>query len=357
MKRRVMLGMSGGVDSSAAALLLQKTGYEVTGVTLRLRPPCLASGGTGGDPQLSDIEDARRVCGRLGIEHRVMDLTERFEQAVIAPFAALYEAGRTPNPCVLCNPAIKFGAMLDRAEQMGFDYIATGHYARIEQTPQGRWLLKKSPAAKDQSYVLYGLSQRQLARTLLPIGGYAKPEIRALAEAAGLAVARKKDSQEICFVDDNDYAAFLERYTGHPAQPGDFLDAAGNVIGRHRGVTHYTVGQRKGLGVSFGRPMYVTGIDAEHNTVTLGEERERYASELTAGDLNFIPFDTLESEREAQVKVRYSASPTKANLIPLPAGRVRVVFETPQKSVAPGQAAVFYDGDTVLGGGTILSKE
>lgn len=349
-----MLGMSGGVDSSAAALLLQKAGYEVVGVTLRLKPKRLWRGA---DRQLSDIEDARRVCRQIGIDHRVLDLTERFEQAVIAPFAALYEAGRTPNPCVLCNPAIKFGAMLDRAEQMGFDYIATGHYARIEQTPEGRFLLKKSYAAKDQSYVLYTLSQRQLSRTLLPVGDCSKPEIRALAEEAGLAVARKHDSQEICFVDDNDYAGFLERYTGHAAEPGDFLDSKGNVLGRHRGVTHYTVGQRKGLGVSFGRPMYVTKIDAGHNTVTLGGEPERYASALTAGDLNWIPFDTLKNKTRAQVKVRYSAVPAEAALTPLPDGRVRVAFTVPQKSVAPGQAAVFYDGDTVLGGGTILTRE
>lgn len=342
------------MDSSAAALLLQKAGYEVSGVTLRLKPERLWRGG---DRQLSDIEDARRVCRQLGIDHMVLDLTERFEQAVIAPFAALYEAGRTPNPCVLCNPAIKFGAMLDHAEQMGFDYIATGHYARVEQTPEGRFLLKKSPTAKDQSYVLYTLSQRQLAHTLLPDGGYSKPEIRALAEAAGLAVAHKHDSQEICFVDDNDYGGFLERYTGHPAKPGDFLDAAGNVVGRHHGVTHYTVGQRKGLGISFGRPTYVTKIDAEHNTVTLGGERERYAAALTAGDLNWIPFDTLKDETRAQVKVRYSAVPAEATLVPLPDGRVRVEFSFPQKSVAPGQAAVFYDGDTLLGGGTILTRE
>ncbi|MCI1965572.1 MAG: tRNA 2-thiouridine(34) synthase MnmA [Oscillospiraceae bacterium] len=351
-----MLGMSGGVDSSAAALLLQKAGYEVQGVTLRLKPAKPACGAAG-DSQLSDIEDARRVCQKLGMEHRVLDLTEQFEQAVIAPFAALYEAGRTPNPCVLCNPAIKFGAMLDYAEQMNFDYVATGHYARIEQTPQGRFLLKKSPAAKDQSYVLYSLSQHQLSHTLLPDGIYSKPEIRALAEQAGLPVAHKKDSQEICFVDDNDYGGFLERYTGRKARPGNFLDAAGAVIGRHRGVTHYTVGQRKGLGVSFGKPMYVTAIDAEHNTVTLGGEQDRYAAALTAGELNFIPFDTLESKAKVQVKVRYSATPAEAMLVPLPGGRVHVEFEKPQKSVAPGQAAVFYDGDIVLGGGTILTKE
>lgn len=352
-----MLGMSGGVDSSAAALLLQKSGYEVTGVTLRLRPDERMGGREGGCCSLSDIEDARRVCYRLGIDHVILNLTELFDRDVIAPFAAQYEAGRTPNPCVECNRRIKFGAMLQRAELLGFDYIATGHYALVERSPQGRYLLKKSPAAKDQSYVLYMLTQRQLSRTLLPVGAFSKPEIRSIAERAGLPVAHKRDSQEICFVDDNDYAGFLERYTGCAARAGDFLDAAGNVIGRHRGVTHYTVGQRKGLGMSFGRPMYVTSIDAGRNTVTLGGEKERYASALTAANLNFIPFDTLESAVPAEVKVRYSASPAKARLIPLPGGRARVEFDAPQKSVAPGQAVVFYSGDLVLGGGTIVSKE
>ncbi|OCN01193.1 tRNA 2-thiouridine(34) synthase MnmA [Clostridium sp. W14A] len=357
MKRKVMLGMSGGVDSSVAALLLQKAGYEVTGVTLRLSPDGLMPEREGGCCSLADIEDARRVCYKLGIDHMVLNFKELFERDVIAPFAAQYEAGKTPNPCVACNRHIKFGAMLDRAELLGFDYIATGHYALIEQTPQGRWLLKKSPAAKDQSYVLYMLTQRQLAHTLLPVGSYPKPEIRRMAEEAGLTVAKKRDSQEICFVEDNNYGAFLERYTGRAAKPGDFLDETGNVIGRHRGVTRYTVGQRKGLGMSFGKPMYVTGIDAEHNTVTLGGEQERYAHALTAGDINLIPFDALEKETRAQVKVRYSAAPANAALSPLPDGRVRVKFESPQKSVAPGQAVVFYDGDTVLGGGTILEKE
>ena len=352
-----MLGMSGGVDSSVAALLLLREGYDVTGVTLRLRPDEWMSDREGGCCSLSDIEDARRVCYRLGIDHMVLNFTERFERDVIAPFAAGYRAGTTPNPCLDCNRHVKFGAMLARAELLGFDFVATGHYARIEETPEGRFLLKRSPAAKDQSYVLYMLTQEQLAHTLLPVGAYSKPEIRRMAEEAGLPVAHKRDSQEICFVEDDDYAGFLERYTGGRALPGDFLDTAGNVIGRHRGVTRYTVGQRKGLGVSFGRPMYVTAIDAVHNTVTLGGEGDRYVSALTATDLSFIPFDTLDGELSVEAKVRYSAAPARAKLIPLPGNRARVAFEAPQKSVAPGQAVVFYDGDTVLGGGTIVSKE
>lgn len=352
-----MLGMSGGVDSSVAALLLLRAGYDVTGVTLRLRPDEWMSDREGGCCSLSDIEDARRVCYRLGIDHMVLNFTERFERDVIAPFAAGYRAGTTPNPCLACNRRIKFGEMLSRAELLGFDFIATGHYARIERTPGGRFLLKRSPAAKDQSYVLYMLTQEQLSHTLLPVGDYSKPQIRKMAEEAGLPVAHKRDSQEICFVEDGDYAGFLERYTGDRDRPGDFLDAAGNAIGRHRGVTHYTVGQRKGLGASFGRPMYVTAIDAVHNTVTLGGEEDRYVSSLTASDLNFIPFDAPGGELSVEAKVRYSAVPARAKLIPLPENRARVEFGAPQKSVAPGQAVVFYDGDTVLGGGTIEAEQ
>lgn len=353
-KGRVLLGMSGGVDSSAAALLLLRQGYEVTGVTMRLRPDSLMEQDRpGGCCSLSDIDDARRVCYRLGIEHLVLNFTEAFERDVIAPFAAQYGAGLTPNPCIACNRHLKFGALLRRALLLGYDYVATGHYALIERDGAGRYLLKRSPAAKDQSYVLYMLTQDQLAHTLLPVGSYSKPEIRAIAEEEGLSVAKKRDSQEICFVPDNDYAGFLERYAGKAPQQGDFLDTYGNVIGRHRGITHYTVGQRKGLGASFGRPMYVTRIDAERNTVTLGEEGSQYSSALTAKDVSYIPFDSLDAEMEIEAKPRYAAKPAKAKLIPLEDGKARVEFAEPQRAITPGQAVVFYDGDLVLGGGTI----
>lgn len=357
MKKRVMLGMSGGVDSSVAALLLLRAGYDVAGVTLRLRPDEYMSGSrAGGCCSLDDIDDARRVCYKLGIEHMVLNMTELFERDVIDYFASQYSAGLTPNPCIACNRYIKFGAMLERARALGFDYISTGHYAVIEQNGQGRWLLKKSPAAKDQSYVLYTMTQEELAHTLMPVGRYSKPEIRAMAEEAGLPVAHKSDSQEICFVEDDDYAGFVERYTGEKAAEGDFLDRDGNAIGRHRGVTHYTVGQRKGLGVSFGRPMYVTKIDAVHNTVTLGEEGSQYSRVLEAADLRWVAFDSPEGEMEIEAKVRYAAPPAEARLTPLPDGRVRVEFRKPQRAVTPGQAVVFYDGDVVLGGGTIQAK-
>ena len=351
MKKRVLLGMSGGVDSSVAALLLLRAGYDVTGVTLRLRPDAYMRGSrAGGCCSLDDMDDARRVCYRLGIEHLVMNLTEQFERDVIGYFAEQYAEGITPNPCIACNRHIKFGAMLERARALGFDFISTGHYAVIEQSDNGRWLLKKSPAAKDQSYVLYTMTQDQLAHTLMPVGRYSKPEIRAMAEEAGLPVAHKSDSQEICFVEDGDYAGFIARYTGTKDAAGDFLDRSGRVIGRHRGVTHYTVGQRKGLGISFGRPMYVTAIDAARNTVTLGEEGAQYSNSLEAADLRWIAFDALPGETEAEAKIRYAAAPAKARLVPLPGGRVRVEFRQPQRAVTPGQAVVFYDGSVVLGG-------
>lgn len=354
-KQKVLLGMSGGVDSSVAALLLLKAGYDVTGVTMRLRPDAyMQQCAAGGCCSLDDIDDARRVCYQLGIEHLVLNFTEQFERDVIQYFADQYAAGRTPNPCIACNRHLKFDAMLQKARLLGCDFISTGHYAVIEQSAAGRWLLKKAPASKDQSYVLYSLTQDQLAHTLMPLGAYTKPEARKMAEEAGLRVAHKPDSQEICFVEDNDYAAFLEEYTGTKAPEGDFIDAQGNVLGRHRGITHYTIGQRKRLGISFGKPMYVTKIDAVRNRITLGEEGSQYASSLVAEDINLIPFDALDAPIRAQVKVRYQARPAPALLTPLETGRIRVDFDEAQRSVTPGQAVVFYDGDLVLGGGVIV---
>lgn len=356
MSEKVMVGMSGGVDSSVAALLLQQQGYEVIGVTMKLRPDeWMQECAAGGCCSLDDVEDARRVCRRLGIPHYVMNFTDEFTRNVIDSFAEEYRRGRTPNPCIECNRRIKFEAMLKKALAMGMDYVATGHYARIAREPGGRWLLYRSPAAKDQSYVLYSLTQDQLAHTLFPLGNMEKPSVRALAEEHQLPVAHKADSQEICFVQDNDYAGFIERYTGKPSVPGDFIDAQGNLLGRHRGVTHYTIGQRKGLGFAFGKPMFVTAIDPQKNTVTLGEEGEQYAPALIAEQFNWIAFDTPCEPFDAQVKVRYQARPADARVFPAEDGAVRIEFAEPQRSVTPGQAVVLYQGDLVVGGGTIRS--
>lgn len=357
MAKRVMLGMSGGVDSSVAALLLQEQGYDVVGVTMKLRPDEFMTGSlAGGCCSLDDVADARKVANRLGIPHYVLNFTDIFTRKVIDYFVEEYSLGRTPNPCIACNRFVKFQALLEKALSMEFDFVATGHYAIIERpSEEGRWLLKKSPSEKDQSYVLYSLTQQQLAHTLMPLGGYSKPKARALAEAHELPVAHKPDSQEICFVEDNDYAGFIERYSGKKSVPGNFVDQDGKILGRHKGITHYTIGQRKGLGISFGQPMFVTGISAGDNTVVLGKEGSQYRRELLAEDCNWIAVEGLREEVRVTAKVRYQAKPAEALLVPMENGRVHVVFEEPQRSVTPGQAVVFYQGSYVLGGGTISS--
>lgn len=358
MSKKILLGMSGGVDSSVAALLLKQQGYEVTGVTMRLRPDeYMCDSQSGGCCSLDDIADARRVCYRLGIEHLVMNFTDAFRRDVIDNFASEYEAGRTPNPCIDCNRYLKFNELLLRAQQLGYDGVATGHYAIVTQNVQGRWLLHRSPSGKDQSYVLYSMTQHQLAHTLFPLGEYEKPVVRQMAEEAQLPVAHKPDSQEICFVENKDYAAFLRRYTGKDPIPGEFVDRTGTVLGKHRGIVHYTIGQRKGLGISFPQPMYVVGIDAENNRVILGTEGSQYSRALVAGDLNWIAFDKPPAELFVQARVRYQAQPAPAKLTPLPDGLVKVEFEEAQRSVTPGQAVVFYQDDLVVGGGTILRAE
>lgn len=353
-----MVAMSGGVDSSAAAVLLMEQGYPVCGATLRLftnedigicdrsRTCC----------SLDDVADARAVADKLGIRHYVFNFGDLFQEAVIQKFGREYAAGRTPNPCIDCNRYIKFGKLLERARLLEYDAIATGHYARVERDEQtGRWLLKKAAdTAKDQTYVLYAMTQDQLAHTLFPLGGMTKPAIRAYAEDHGLINARKPDSQDICFVKDGDYAGFLENTLHIPSPSGAFIDTAGRELGRHRGLVHYTVGQRKGLGIAFGEPRFVVAKDAQRNTVTLGKNEELFSRELTAEDINLISVADLTGPMRITAKARYKQQETPATLEPVGDSRVRVVFDQPQRAVTPGQAVVFYSGDTVVGGGTIL---
>lgn len=354
MQKSVLIGMSGGVDSSVAAALLKEQGYHVIGATMRLwtysdsdntnHEGCCAE---------SAVEDARRVCDKLGIDFYVLNFKDMFREKVVDYFVSEYTRGRTPNPCIACNKYLKFDAMLKKALAMDIDYIATGHYAKIEQDKNGKYILRVSDAAKkDQSYVLYNFTQEQLAHTLMPLGSYNKDEVRALAEKYGLAVANKKDSQEICFVEDDDYAKFIIDYADYKPQTGDILDIDGNKLGEHRGLIYYTIGQRKGIG-AYGRPMFVKEIDAKGNTITLGEKGTEFSDELTAYDVNFISGEIPQEPLRIQAKVRYQAPPAPAMLYPLSDGSAHVVFDEPQRAVTAGQAVVFYDGDIVLGGGTV----
>ncbi len=345
MAKTVLVGMSGGVDSTAAALLLKQRGYTVGGVTLIL-------GGDGcGSSQ--DAKDAARVAQQLDIPHTVLDLRDLFYERVIRPFGAAYEAGHTPNPCIECNRHIKFGRMLDWALEQGYDAVATGHYARITQE-NGRYLLKKADdPAKDQSYVLYSLTQHQLAHTVLPLAGYTKPQLRELVSEQGLVTAHKAESQDICFVPDGDYVGFLERDLHMTLTAGAFLDMNGQVIGTHRGVPAYTIGQRKGLGVAFGEPRFVVRKNAAENTVTLGRTEDLMSTVLTADEANWIAVDTLREPARVTVRTRYKQREAEAWVYPAETG-FTVRFDQPQRAVTAGQAVVLYQGDAVLGGGRIL---
>ncbi|MBR1689986.1 MAG: tRNA 2-thiouridine(34) synthase MnmA [Oscillibacter sp.] len=357
MGAKVLVAMSGGVDSSVAAWLLQRQGYECVGVTMKLYTN--ESAGRKGHTccALEDVEDAREVARRLDIPYYVFNFTEEFDRQVMRRFAQSYRRGDTPNPCIDCNRYLKFGALLHRAQVLGMDYIATGHYARICLTPEsGRWAVRKAADPdRDQSYVLASMTQDQLAHTLFPLGRLHKSEVRRIAEEQGFVNARKHDSQDICFVPDGDYGAFLARYTGRAACPGDILDREGRVLGRHRGAECYTLGQRKGLGVSAAEPLYVCGKSMADNTVTLGPESALYGRTLLAGDWVWGAIGAPREPLRVWAKVRYRQTERPALAEPLPDGTVRLTFDEPQRAITTGQAVVLYRGDTVLGGGTITA--
>ncbi len=356
-KGSVMLGMSGGVDSSVAAAVLKEQDYEVVGVTMQIWPDMKEERKQteGGCCSLSAVDDARRVADSLGISYYVLNFKDIFQEKVIDYFTNEYLKGRTPNPCIACNRFVKFEALLMKAVSMGMDFIATGHYARISYDDvNSRYLLKKSVTnKKDQTYALYTMTQDQLSKTLFPIGEFDKDKVRALAEELKLPVASKPDSQEICFVEDNDYCRYISENTDIDIKPGYFVDTEGKRLGMHKGIVHYTVGQRKGLGITFGKPMFVVAIRPEDNTVVLGDGDEVFSSALTASDLNFISINELKDEMRVTVKIRYSAKEALAVIRPLPGNKVEVKFDEPQRAVTPGQSVVFYDGDVVVGGGTI----
>ena len=355
-QKKALVAMSGGVDSSVAAFLTQQAGFDCIGVTMRLYDT-LPDDGCDSNTccSLEDVEDARSVARRLGMPFYAFNFKADFREKVIEKFIHCYECGLTPNPCIECNRHLKFDHLLRRGTELGCDCVVTGHYAQIKQDEQtGRYILyKAADASKDQSYVLYCLTQEQLAHTRFPLGGLTKNDARAIAETQGFINARKHDSQDICFVPDGDYAAFMERYTGKDYPAGNFLDLNGNVVGQHQGAVRYTLGQRKGLGLAMGAPVYVCAKDMERNTVTVGPNEALFSTTLLANDWNWFPFPTLTEPLRVSAKARYNQPPQPATVYPEADGTARVVFDTPQRALTPGQAVVLYDGDMVVGGGTI----
>lgn len=341
-KMRVMIGMSGGVDSSVAALLLKQGGADVVGVTLLLTKE------DNGD----NAKDAKAVADTLEIPHLTYDLRKEFEQDVTDYFVREYQNGRTPNPCIVCNQKIKFGRMLEIAQENHCDFVATGHYAKVVKKEEGTYALKKAAfVEKDQTYFLYTLTQNQLAKTLTPLGGYTKPQVRQLAEQFQLISAKRQDSQDICFIPDGDKNRYLKQFLKET--PGQFLDTDGNVLGMHQGIFHYTIGQRKGLGMAFGKPMFVLSINPQDNTVTLGEAGSEFSSGFLLENCHFLIPGLNADGLECFCKVRYSAPEVPCRITKTDKG-YSVTFSSPQRAITPGQAAVFYVGDELIGGGTII---
>ncbi|OOB80586.1 MAG: tRNA 2-thiouridine(34) synthase MnmA [Epulopiscium sp. Nuni2H_MBin003] len=351
MAKKVVVGMSGGVDSSVAAYLLKKAGYEVIGVTMQIwQKDDNAENSCCG---LSAIDDARRVAQMIDIPHYVMNFRDDFKKNVIEYFVDEYKIGRTPNPCIACNRYVKWESLLTKSLQIGADFIATGHYANIVENA-GRYQLKQSKTLKkDQTYALYNLTQHQLKHTLMPLGEYTKEEVREIAKEIGLLVANKPDSQEICFVTDNNYANYIEQLTDIKSVRGNFIDKDGKVLGKHKGIINYTIGQRKGLGIAFGKPTFVTKINAEDNTITLGDDMDLFTNTIYATNPNFMAFDNFEGEIKALGKIRYSHKPSPCT-VNITEDKLKFTFSEPQRAPTPGQAIVFYQDDLVIGGATIM---
>ena len=347
---KVLIAMSGGVDSSAAAHLILSKGYDAIGATMTV------TNGLFGNPDglSEDAKMAAKICEMLGIEHKVIDLCEEFKRHVVCDFVDRYLEGKTPNPCIVCNKNIKFGALLDEGKKLGCSMIATGHYAKVEKDSSGRFLLKKADdGTKDQSYMLWTLSQEQLSRCIFPLGSLTKTEVREMAGELTFENAEQKDSQDVCFIPNGDYAEFIKHFASYTDKVGNYVDMQGNVLGKHRGIIHYTVGQRKGLGIALGQPMFVHSKNAATNDVVLCKNEELFSKTLTASNINLIACDKLDTPVKVCAKTRYHQIPAPATVIQTDANTIRVDFDEPVRAISPGQSVVLYDGDTVIGGGFI----